>query len=196
MDEKKDLYSIAEKRLTEYMVQNKLRKTPERYEILKAVCLMPGLFTIDDLEDKMREVAKFMVSRSTLFNSLEIFDQAHLVIKHTLVRAAHYECNIELRPHICLICMNCGSVKKLEKKREVYKYLSELKVRQFAVHQPILYLHGLCRKCHIELKKKNSKSAASKTNIHSQTNPDSGVTKKGGQKSNKKIHIIQDNDKR
>ena len=156
MENKEDLYQKAQLRLTDYLEARRMRKTPERYEVLKTVCQMRDIFTIDQLANQMQEGASFCVSRSTLFNTLEIFAAAKLVIKHNLVRASLYEYNIEPQPRACLVCEHCGMVRRLDK-IEVTEYLSGIKTRQFSVMQPVLYLHGTCRKCAMIMIRANSK---------------------------------------
>lgn len=153
MDERKDYTELAIQKLTEFMESQKMRKTPERYEVMRIVCLTEGLFTIDELAEKMKEDGRFCVSRATLFNTLDLLVEAKLVVKHILARAAHYECNIVPHPMICTICYNCGAIRKCENAK-VEKWMSEIKTKMFAVSQPVLYLHGLCRSCATKTKNK------------------------------------------
>lgn len=155
MENKADIISIASNKLTEYLESNKCRKTPERYEILQTICQIKGLFSIETLSDEMTAKAKFQVSRATLFNTLELFTKANLVVKHTLIRAALYECSIDPQPTVCLVCQKCDSVTKVDNE-EMQTWLKSLKVRQFAIHQPVLYLHGMCKKCAAAKNKKTS----------------------------------------
>lgn len=156
MENKEDLYQKAQVRLTDYLQTRQMRKTPERYEVLKTVCQMKDIFTIDQLAEQMQQGASFCVSRSTLFNTLETFAEAKLIIKHNLVRAGLYECNIEPQARACLVCEHCGMVRRLDK-IEVTEFLSGIKARQFSVQQPVLYLHGTCRKCAMALIRANKK---------------------------------------
>ena len=156
MENKEDLYQKALLRLTDYLQARQLRKTPERYEVLKTVCQMKDIFNIDQLAERMQESAPFCVSRSTLFNALELFVKAKLVIKHNLVRSGLYECNVEPQPRACLVCEHCGMVRRLDK-IEVTEFLSGIKARLFSVQQPVLYLHGTCRKCAMAIIRANKK---------------------------------------
>ena len=149
MSENTDLYTIAAQRLTEFMKGKITRKTPERFEILRVICMTPGIFSIDELQEVMEKKAKFQVSRVTLFNTLRLFEEAKLVIKHTLSRAAHYECCITPHPMVCLVCEQCGLVRKLENSK-IENWLSEQKCKHFIITQPVLYFHGLCRSCMVK----------------------------------------------
>ena len=129
MSENTDTYTLAAQRLTEFMKGKITRKTPERFEILRVVCMIPGIFSIDELQEMMEKKAKFQVSRVTLFNTLRLLEEAKLVIKHTLSRAAHYECCITPHPMVCLVCEQCGLVRKLESSK-IENWLSEQKCKQ------------------------------------------------------------------
>lgn len=161
MSENTDTYTLAAQRLTEYMKGKITRKTPERFEILRVVCTIPGIFSIDELQEEMEKKAKFQVSRVTLFNTLRLLEEAKLVIKHTLARAAHYEYCITPHPMVCLVCEQCGLVRKLESSK-IENWLSEQKCKQFIITQPVLYFHGLCRSCMVKNSIKNRKKTKSK----------------------------------
>lgn len=164
MSENTDLYNLAAQLLTEYIKGKNIRKTPERFEILRIICQISGIFSIDELQEIMEKEAKFKVSRVTLFNTLKLFEDASLVIKHTLVRAAHYECCITPHPLVCLVCQKCGTVKKLESSK-IENWLSEQKCKQFIITQPVLYFHGLCRSCMVKnsIRKKKAKTKGKET---------------------------------
>ena len=139
MSENTDTYTLAAQRLTEYMKGRNIRKTPERFEILRVICQIQGIFSIDDLQEVMEKKAKFQVSRVTLFNTMKLLEDAMLVIKHTLVRAAHYECCITPRPMVCLVCQKCGSVRKLESARLIRTQSAGVKGTRIEVLNDIAY---------------------------------------------------------
>ena len=49
MHDAEDIIASAAQRLTEFLTARNMRKTPERNEILRAACRIPGIFTIDQL---------------------------------------------------------------------------------------------------------------------------------------------------
>ena len=157
MSEKKELYTLAAQQLTEFMKGKITRKTPERFEILRVVCQISGIFSIDELQAEMEKKATFKVSRVTLFNTLKLLEEAKLVIKHCLSRAALYECCVTPHPMICLVCEQCGKIRKLESSK-IENWLSEQKCKQFVITQPVLYFHGLCRSCMVKNSIKNRKT--------------------------------------
>ena len=139
------LTSLRE-RLTRYMEEKALRKTPERYEILRVAGLANGIFNIDELMELMQEHAKFQVSRATLFNTMELFLDAGLVIKHPLATAAHYELRTDIAPKAYVICRQCNTITKVSTST-ARMALVNLHVRYFSIEEKLLYMNGLCRKC-------------------------------------------------
>lgn len=146
MDERVNITEQAIRQLKEYMDEHRMRRTPERFEVLKAVCQMPGIFSIDELAQFMSEQAEFNVSRVTIFNTMNLLEKAHIVVRHTLAHTAHYECCMRPKAHICTVCTICGKVQNIEKPA-IAAALADIKVRLFTVTQPVLYLHGICRTC-------------------------------------------------
>lgn len=147
MDNKKQapLASLRD-RLTHYIAERAMRKTPERYEILRVAGFANSIFTIDELMQLMKEHGEFQVSRATLFNAMELFCDAGLVIKHPLATAAHYELRNDCNPKAYIICRQCNTITKVSTST-ARMALQNLHVRYFAIEDKLLYLHGLCRRC-------------------------------------------------
>lgn len=146
MDKKQVPLAPTRDRLTRHIEEKALRKTPERYEILRVAELANGIFTIDSLMQLMKEHGKFQVSRATIFNSMELFCEAGLVIKHSLATAAHYEMRTDTAPKAYIICHQCGTITRVSTGTAKLA-LQNLHVRYFNIEDKILYMHGLCRKC-------------------------------------------------
>ncbi len=151
-----NIYESALHRLNDYLETNKMRKTPERQEVLKTVCSMSGIFTINDLLDRMSHDAAFSVSRSTIFYTLTVFVEARILLKHVTFHTACYEFLNGTSPRVYLVCQQCGEMRRLERP-ELNRYLATVKARLFTVRQPMLYLYGECRKC-VQAKKKKVKN--------------------------------------
>lgn len=179
MNNKQEPFLSARERLTRYMEQRTMRKTPERYEVLRVVEMADGIFTIDELSGLMRQHAQFQVSRATLFNTMEMLVDAGIVIKHMLATAAHYELRTDANPKAYTICRQCGIITRVSVGTAKLA-LQNLRVRYFSREDTILYVHGLCRKC--QARKSHQIKKQQKT--RKQEKPDSSAPKsKKGRKA-------------
>lgn len=170
MEKKQAPLASLRDRLTRYIEEKTMRKTPERYEILRVAGLSGGIFTIDSLMQLMKEHGKFQVSRATLFNTMELFCDAGLVIKHSLATAAHYEMRTDAAPKAYVICHQCNTITKVSTGTAKLA-LQNLHVRYFSIEQKLVYMHGLCRKCQAKNRQEARKKAS--------PGPSKGGEKKG-----------------
>ena len=157
MDKKQQPLASLRDRLTRYMEDKAMRKTPERYEILRVASLAEGIFTIDQLGQLMKEHGEFQVSRATLFNAMELFCDAGLVVKHPSATAAHYEMRIDTNPKAYIICRQCNTITRVSTSTAKLA-LQNLHVRYFAIEDKLLYMHGLCRKCQAKNRREAKKN--------------------------------------
>ena len=140
--------------LTEYLQKNGHRKTPERYAILETIYTIKGHFDIDMLYSYMAEKEKFRVSRATLYNTIILFIDAGLVIKHQFGNSSQYERSYNVETHHHLICTSCGKVTEFEDD-SLQQAVSHSKFKGFHASHYSLYIYGLCNKCMMAKKKKN-----------------------------------------
>ena len=92
-------YLSVKKIFTDYLQRHKLRKTPERFAIIKEIYSIDGHFDIDALYNRMKD-NKYSVSRATLYNTMELLLDSGLVIKHQFGHnCAQYEKSYKFRQH-------------------------------------------------------------------------------------------------
>ena len=150
--------------LDNYLEMNNHRKTPERYAILNAVYGMNGHFTLEELGAVLNEDYKFPVSRATLYNTLRLFMELRLVIRHRFQGTTKYEACYEGESHCHQICTVCGKVTEV-KTPEVTEAISQLRLKRFRKDGYTLYIYGICSTCQATItKQKKSKTKHNKTN--------------------------------
>jgi len=72
------LYNIAYHRLSSFLEQHALKKTPERFTILRIITSQNRTFNVNLIDVELRK-AKYFLSKSTIYNTLHLFEQAHLI---------------------------------------------------------------------------------------------------------------------
>ena len=140
----------------EQYLQNKgFRKTQERFAILDAIYSIEGHFTMEELMDIMN-ASKFHVSRATLYNTMELLTDAHLVIRHKFDNSSQYEKSFNMTTHFHRICMSCGSVTEVrdEKLRRV---IENAHSKGFSIAHTSLYMYGMCSKCMAAKRRRENK---------------------------------------
>ncbi len=92
-------YLAVKKLFIDYLQRRKLRKTPERFAVLKEIYSIDGHFNIDSLYNQMKN-KKYCVSRATLYNTIDLLQDCGLVIKHQFGNhCMQYECSYKFRQH-------------------------------------------------------------------------------------------------
>jgi Fur family ferric uptake transcriptional regulator len=161
MEKKESVLQNMEHILDSYLEMNNHRKTPERYAILKAVNDTEGHFTLEELGQKLADEYKFPVSRATLYNTLNLFMELRLVIRHRFQGTTKYEVYGESHCH--QICTMCGKVTEV-KTPEVSEVIDNLHLKRFRKDGFSLYIYGICSNCQAAITKRQRKLKQNKNN--------------------------------
>ncbi len=143
----KEDYSLEAVRdiFTQFLVERKHRKTPERYAILERIYSYDGHFNADILYNAMKQ--EYRVSLATIYNTLELLLECRLIVKHQFGdQIAQYEKTFGSMIHNHLVCTKCGKVKEFSDKKIRSAIQNKSFVHFDATHYS-LYLYGLCSKC-------------------------------------------------
>ncbi|MBR1395293.1 MAG: transcriptional repressor [Prevotella sp.] len=147
---KDSVKTAVERILDSYLEMNNHRKTPERYAILRAIYETNGHFTLDELGDKMIKVYKFPVSRATLYNTLNLFLELRLVIRHRFQGTTKYEACYDNNSHCHQMCTVCGKVTEV-RSLEITNAINELHLKRFRKDGFTLYIYGICSTCQAKI---------------------------------------------
>ncbi len=146
--------------LTSFMEQKGLRKTPERYAVLEMVYQMDGHVTPEVLWQKMQD--DFRVSKATVYSSLELLTEAHLVIRHHFGRSIEYEKCFGLKPHHHRICTVCGEVKEFHDVA-IDNAIERTRKPRFRMVTSTAYVFGVCSKCQARINRAKKKLDTAKS---------------------------------
>ena len=136
--------------LTSYLELNKLRKTPERFTILNAVYSISGHFTLDELSEKLITEYNFPVSRATLYNTLKLFMELRLVVRHRVQSTTRYEACYDNNSHSHQVCTICGKVTEL-KSPLLIEAVQNVRTKRFRKDGFSLYIYGVCSTCQAKM---------------------------------------------
>jgi Fur family ferric uptake transcriptional regulator len=141
-----DISDKVKQEFTAYLVSNGHRKTPERYLILKHIYTLDTHFDVDFLFHSIN-AGHPMVSRATLYNTIELLVDCNLVIKHSFgSNMAHYEKAYNSESHLHMICNVCGDIAEI-KDHDIKSIIQGKKLSKFAYTHYSLYIYGVCAKC-------------------------------------------------
>ena len=132
------------RKFNEYLDMHDLRRTTERYAILERILNINGHFTIEELQ-QMIDSQGFRVSRSTIYNTVELLIDAKVLRRHVFEgMQAQYE-RITL-PHTHLVCTTCGKVKEV-RDPNFAAFMNARRFNAFNIDHYSLYVYGTCSTC-------------------------------------------------
>lgn len=146
--------------LTSYLIQSNRRKTSERYAILDAVYGADGHFSLDELS-AMLEKQNFRVSRATLYNTMRLFIELRLVVRHRFIGQTKYEACYLGGNHLHQVCTVCGGVTEVNSP-EIIAAVSSTKLHRFHADGFTLYIYGVCSSCQTKLSRQRKKNKQNK----------------------------------
>ncbi|REJ84837.1 MAG: transcriptional repressor [Bacteroidetes bacterium] len=145
MSIKKETRQLVRKAFTEYLEKHGQRKTAERFSILDEIYSMEGHFDIDHLYEHMLSKGH-KVSRATLYNTIELLQDANLVTRHQFGKnLARFEKSFAYKQHDHLICEDCEHVFEFCDPRiqQIQSMMGDL--LKFDISHHSLHLFGKCR---------------------------------------------------
>lgn len=138
------------RKFNEYLDARGMRRTTERYVILRRILSINGHFTIEELQ-QMIDSEGFRLSRSTVYNTVELLIEAKFLRRHVFEgMQAQYERITQ--PHTHLICTTCGKVKEV-RDTNFAAFMNARRFNAFNADHYCLYVYGTCSTCARKLKR-------------------------------------------
>ncbi|MDE6243834.1 MAG: transcriptional repressor [Muribaculaceae bacterium] len=138
-------YIQAVKRFNAFLEEKHLRKTPERFAILKQVWQMEAHFGIDRLHAAL-EAEGYHVSRATAYNTIDLLVQCGVLRRHNFSSGeSQYEAARE--GHLHLICTRCGAIIEVSTPPAMSRMLESDSFEPFRPAYLLAYVYGLCGDC-------------------------------------------------
>ncbi len=143
------------KKFTSFLEGKQLRKTPERFAVLRHALAFNRHFTIDQLQQSL-DGASFHVSRATLYNTIDLLLESGIIVKHLFEGVQpQYERTGSI-PHSHLVCTSCGKVKDV-RDTNLAAFMNAMKFNAFNASHYSLTVYGMCSTCTRKLKRSAKK---------------------------------------
>lgn len=142
--------------LATYLEQSQRRKTPERFAVLETICNFPSFFSMQQLGSALEE-NKFHVSRTTLYNTMNLLVQLHIVASHRLCGSTVYEIVYNNANQCRQICTVCGKVSTI-KSPLITNAIEQTHLKRFRKEAFTLSIYGVCSTCLAKMTRKKNKN--------------------------------------
>lgn len=141
----KTALKTAKQILDKYLEAGNRRKTAERYYLLELIYSFNELCSIYDIQQAL-ERQRFIVSRATLYNTLKLFADLRLIVRHQFEGQVKYEPAIGRKNHCCQICTTCGKITDL-KLRSLPALMNNVPTKRFHGESYTVTIYGICSSC-------------------------------------------------
>lgn len=141
-------YIAAVKSFNRYLELHRMRKTPERFAILKKVWQQSHHFNADALHAAL-EGDGYHVSRATVFNTIELLVDSGVLRRHQFGSGKSVVYEAARGSHLHLICTRCGKVRELsDRNGELAGLITQrCSTSSFEPAYCNAYVHGICGQC-------------------------------------------------
>jgi Fur family ferric uptake transcriptional regulator len=145
-DKTSEIKERARRMLAAYLTLKQKRNTSERMAILDLVYSTAEHFDIEWLYIEM-EKQGIRVSRSTLYNTMQLLVECKLALKHQFGNGLTvYERSYETDLHHHLICTECQKIMEY-KDPGLIQFLNEHGLKRFTPTHYNLNIYGICTVC-------------------------------------------------
>ncbi len=136
--------------------KNGLRRTPERFQILKHIYERGGHFDADTLYVELRNKG-VNVSRATVYNTLDLFTKCGILTSHYFTpHHIVYDFSYRSKQHEHLYCEVCGKIEEFCDPRLSIIEEDVQKLTGFKVTKRSVVFRGICTECQEKIHDKSS----------------------------------------
>ena len=154
MSEDKSKESLRIK-FNQYLEENKLRKTTERYFVLDVISETSKKIDAEYVYSEVLSRGN-RISRATVYNTLSALVEAQILREHEIEGKKYFEKAPLAQVYVRLICTKCGKIKDV-KDAETISTVNSKKYGRFLTSYSTIAIYGLCSKCNRTQKRRRQK---------------------------------------
>lgn len=147
MSSTEQIYDEAVVKLDEYLAANRMRRTPERYTILRQICKFPAQFTAEQLRILCSD--ELTIARATVYNTIQLFLDAGILLyapRYAGSKEQSYELNFAKESVLMFHCTSCGRESTFSDKSVTTSVMMH-RYSNFVPGNYTLNVFGVCKHC-------------------------------------------------
>ena len=144
MSEDKSKESLRIK-FNQYLEENKLRKTTERYFVLDLISETSKKIDAEYVYSEVLNRGN-RISRATVYNTLSALVEAQILREHEIEGKKYFEKAPLAQVYVRLICTKCGKIKDV-KDADTISVVNSKKYGKFLTSYSTIAIYGLCSSC-------------------------------------------------
>lgn len=153
MQEDHELPKKIENLYLDYLKANNLKRTKERDFILISLCREKGHTDAEALYKKLCDNPQFRVSKSAIYDALNLFVSAGIASKHVNNKTAEYELAENSKKHVHLKCIHCGKIIEARVNPTMFENSINAAKYNFSPCYFSFFSYGICHECETKQKK-------------------------------------------
>ena len=146
-----------EERFAAYLRSHRLRKTPERFAILRMACGLKAHFDIDLLHAALDKEG-YHVSRATVYNTVDILCKVG-ILQRLFFDSTRALYELAGRNHLHLFCTSCGRIREIADS-QLLPSPPKGKFPTFQADYATTCVYGTCQRCQKRLRGASRKTEA------------------------------------
>ena len=144
----------------EYLMQHGVKPSVQRLAVMEYLLDHRTHPSAEEIHTAL--VSKIpTLSKTTVYNTLKLFMELRLVLRHRFQGATKYEACYNNGSHSHQVCTICGKVVEI-KVPEINAAINDLRLKRFRKDGYSLYIYGVCSACQARMTRKKSNETRQK----------------------------------
>ncbi len=140
-------FQKASSRLRDHLKNQRLRLTPERLLLLRAIVSQAGHFDAEQMSSRLSR-GRHPISRATVYRNLGLFEECGIVRKSIVGQGRGlYESVVGREPHDHIVCTSCGRIDEFEDPKVEEAQSGLARSTGYRLQGRVFEVIGICPAC-------------------------------------------------